>query len=71
MSGLTIGGVTLLWLGDLSLNAGFRDIFWPQFLQGAGMALLVVRSKRGEPGSLRVRALSDGLRAGETVVRVE
>jgi DHA2 family multidrug resistance protein len=42
VAGLTIGGVTLLWLGDLSLNAGFRDIFWPQFLQGAGMALLFV-----------------------------
>jgi MFS transporter, DHA2 family, multidrug resistance protein len=40
--GLGIGGVTLLWLGDLSLNAGFWDILWPQFLQGAGMALLFV-----------------------------
>ena len=41
-SGLTIGGVTLLWLGQLNLNAGYWDIFWPQFLQGAGMALLFV-----------------------------
>ena len=40
--GLTVGGVTLLWLGELNLNAGFWDIFWPQFLQGAGMALLFV-----------------------------
>jgi MFS transporter, DHA2 family, multidrug resistance protein len=40
--GLTIGGVTLLWLGQLNLNAGYWDIFWPQFLQGAGMALLFV-----------------------------
>jgi DHA2 family multidrug resistance protein len=40
--GLTIGGVTLVWLGQLSLNAGYWDIFWPQFLQGAGMALLFV-----------------------------
>jgi len=34
--------VTLLWLGQLNLNAGYWDIFWPQFLQGAGMALLFV-----------------------------
>jgi DHA2 family multidrug resistance protein len=41
-TGLTVGGVTLLWLGQLNLNAGYWDIFWPQFLQGAGMALLFV-----------------------------
>ena len=40
--GLTVGGVTLIWLGQLNLNAGYWDIFWPQFLQGAGMALLFV-----------------------------
>jgi DHA2 family multidrug resistance protein len=41
-AGLAVGGVTLLWLGQLNLNAGYWDIFWPQFLQGAGMALLFV-----------------------------
>jgi MFS transporter, DHA2 family, multidrug resistance protein len=40
--GLVVGGTTLLWLGDLNLQAGYWDIFWPQFLQGAGMALLFV-----------------------------
>jgi MFS transporter, DHA2 family, multidrug resistance protein len=40
--GLVIGGVTMWWLGGLNLNAGYWDIFWPQFLQGAGMALLFV-----------------------------
>jgi len=40
--GLIIGGVTMIWLGRLNLNAGYWDIFWPQFLQGAGMALLFV-----------------------------
>jgi DHA2 family multidrug resistance protein len=40
--GLAIGGVTLLWLGQLNLDAGYWDIFWPQFLQGAGLALLFV-----------------------------
>ncbi len=42
MTGLVIGGVTMLWLGELNLNAGYWDIFWPQFLQGAGLALLFV-----------------------------
>jgi DHA2 family multidrug resistance protein len=40
--GLTVGGLTLMWLGQLNLQAGYWDIFWPQFLQGAGMALLFV-----------------------------
>ena len=42
MTGLVIGGLTMLWLGELNLNAGYWDIFWPQFLQGAGLALLFV-----------------------------
>ena len=41
-AGLTVGGVTLLWLGQLNLNAGYWDVFWPQFLQGVGMALLFI-----------------------------
>ena len=41
-TGLAIGGVTLIWMGQFNLNVGFWDIFWPQFLQGAGMALLFV-----------------------------
>jgi MFS transporter, DHA2 family, multidrug resistance protein len=42
MAGLVLGGGTMIWLGQLNLNAGYWDIFWPQFLQGAGMALLFV-----------------------------
>jgi MFS transporter, DHA2 family, multidrug resistance protein len=42
IAGLTIGGGTLLWLGQLDLNAGYWEIFWPQLLQGAGLALLFV-----------------------------
>ncbi|HSL24452.1 MAG TPA: beta-galactosidase GalB [Vicinamibacterales bacterium] len=34
----------------------------------SGLALLVLRSNRGEPGAVRVRAISDGLRAGETLI---
>src|SRR3954471_2879523 len=41
-AGLFVGGVTLLWLSKLNLQAGYWDIFWPQLAQGAGMALLFV-----------------------------
>lgn len=40
--GLLLGGVTLIWLGDLNLTAGYWDFFWPQFLQGAALGLLFV-----------------------------
>jgi DHA2 family multidrug resistance protein len=40
--GLIVGGVTLLWLSLLNLQAGYWDIFWPQLLQGAGLSLLFV-----------------------------
>jgi DHA2 family multidrug resistance protein len=40
--GLLVGGVTLLWLSWLNLQAGYWDIFWPQLIQGAGMSLLFV-----------------------------
>ncbi len=40
--GLIIGGVTLLWLSLLNLQAGYWDIFWPQIIQGAGLSLLFV-----------------------------
>jgi len=41
-TGLIVGGTTLLWLSWLNLQAGYWDIFWPQLIQGAGMALLFV-----------------------------
>jgi DHA2 family multidrug resistance protein len=41
-TGLAIGGITMLWLGQLNLQAGYWDIFWPQFVQGSGMALMFV-----------------------------
>jgi DHA2 family multidrug resistance protein len=42
VAGFAIGGVTLIWLGQLNLQAGYWDIFWPQFIQGSGMALMFV-----------------------------
>ncbi len=41
-AGLIIGGVTLIWLSWLNLQAGYWDIFWPQLIQGVGMSLLFV-----------------------------
>jgi DHA2 family multidrug resistance protein len=40
--GLTAGALTLFWLGRLNLNAGYWDIFWPQFFQGLGLSALFV-----------------------------
>jgi DHA2 family multidrug resistance protein len=43
---LAVGLVGASWslyaLSTLNLNAGYWDIFWPQFLQGASLALLFV-----------------------------
>ncbi len=36
--GLAIGGYTMWELSRLNLNAGYWDIFWPQVLQGVGLA---------------------------------
>jgi DHA2 family multidrug resistance protein len=41
-AGLLVGGMTLLWLSQLNLQAGYWDIFWPQLIQGVGMSLLFV-----------------------------
>jgi DHA2 family multidrug resistance protein len=40
--GLTVGALTLFWLGSLNRNLGYWDIFWPQFIQGMGLGLLFV-----------------------------
>ena len=41
-AGLVIGGSTLIWLGQINLQAGYWDIFWPQWVQGMAMGLLFV-----------------------------
>jgi DHA2 family multidrug resistance protein len=40
--GLILGALTLFWLGELNLNAGYWDIFWPQFAQGFALSMLFV-----------------------------
>lgn len=41
-AGLILGAGTLFWLGQVNLNAGYWDIFWPQFFQGLGLSALFV-----------------------------
>ena len=40
--GLILGAFTLFWLSWLDLNAGYWNLFWPQFLQGFALGLLFV-----------------------------
>jgi len=40
--GLVGAAWTLYQLSSLNLNAGYWDIFWPQFIQGAALAMLFV-----------------------------
>ncbi|HEY7791908.1 MAG TPA: DHA2 family efflux MFS transporter permease subunit [Vicinamibacterales bacterium] len=40
--GVAVSAWSLIWLADINLNAGYWDIFWPQFVQGVGMAFVFV-----------------------------
>jgi len=40
--GLALGGWTLIWLGQINLQAGYWDFFWPQVLQGFALGMLFV-----------------------------
>ena len=40
--GLTVASWSLYALSRLNLSAGYWDIFWPQFIQGAALAMLFV-----------------------------
>ena len=42
VGGLVIAGATLFMLSDINLDAGYWDIFWPQFIQGLSMGFLFV-----------------------------
>jgi DHA2 family multidrug resistance protein len=41
-TGFALGGFTFYWLSWLNLQAGFWDLFWPQFVQGIGFGMLFV-----------------------------
>ena len=40
--GLLLGAATLFQLSRLSLDAGYWDFFWPQFIQGFSLAMLFI-----------------------------
>jgi len=42
VAGLTVGAFTLFKFSRLNLDAGYWDFFWPQFIQGLGLAMLFV-----------------------------
>jgi len=41
-TGLVVVGGTMIWLGQINLDAGYWDVFWPQLMQGIGMSLVFV-----------------------------
>ena len=49
--GLLGGAITLIWLGQLNLNAGYWDIFWPQFVQGLALSAAVRAADHDQHGS--------------------
>jgi DHA2 family multidrug resistance protein len=50
--GFFVGGITLLWLSKLNLQAGYWDIFWPQLISGAGLSLLFVPLTTASMGAI-------------------
>jgi MFS family permease len=40
--GFLFGAITLYWLSRLNSDAGYWDLFWPQFFQGLAFGLLFV-----------------------------
>jgi DHA2 family multidrug resistance protein len=40
--GLVLGAISLFWLANLNLDAGYWDFFWPQVIQGFAMGMLFV-----------------------------
>lgn len=42
VTGVILCGFTMLWLSWLNLDAGFWDLFWPQFFQGVAFGMLFV-----------------------------
>ena len=41
-AGFGIGTITMFWLSQMSLDAGYWDFFWPQFIQGWALGLLFI-----------------------------
>ncbi len=42
VGGFLVAAYSMWALGQINLNAGYWDVFWPQFIQGVGMGFLFV-----------------------------
>ncbi len=40
--GMIVFGISTWWMGDLTQNAGYWDVFWPRLVQGFGLGFLFV-----------------------------
>jgi len=72
-SGILLCAGTLFWLSALNLDAGYWDLFWPQFFQGMSMSLLFVpmttltmdRISREEDGTVAPLLGDEGMKPTE------
>ena len=57
--GLVVGAATLFQLSRLTLDAGYWDFFWPQFIQGISLGLLFVPLTTISMGSIPKEAMGN------------
>jgi DHA2 family multidrug resistance protein len=59
IGGILGGSASLFLLGNLNLNVGYWNIFWPQFLQGVALACLFVPLTTITMDPIRVEAMGN------------
>jgi DHA2 family multidrug resistance protein len=59
IGGIVGGAISLFLLGDLNLDVGYWNIFWPQFLQGVALACLFVPLTTITMDPIRVEAMGN------------
>ncbi|HKK28020.1 MAG TPA: DHA2 family efflux MFS transporter permease subunit [Gemmatimonadota bacterium] len=69
-SGLTLSVIAFWQLGQLDINVGFWDLFWPQVIQGVGFALIFVALSTAAVAELRKDQMSDATGLYNVVRRV-
>jgi len=69
-SGLVLSVIAFWQLGQLDVNVGFWDLFWPQVVQGVGFALIFVALSTAAVAELRKDQMSDATGLYNVVRRV-